>query len=60
MIESHLKAGSQKFTPGKDNPSSLEYGKSITDGCIGWEESSEVLRVLAAAVKERRSRKNNG
>jgi 3-deoxy-7-phosphoheptulonate synthase len=57
MIESHLKAGSQKFNPGKDNPSSLEYGKSITDGCIGWEESVEVLRVLAAAVKERRSRK---
>ena len=57
MIESHLKAGSQKFTPGKDSPSGLEYGKSITDGCIGWEQSSEVLRILAAAVKERRNLK---
>jgi 3-deoxy-7-phosphoheptulonate synthase len=56
MVESHLKAGSQKFTPGRDDPAALEYGKSITDGCIGWEESREVLRVLAKAVKARRGR----
>ncbi|MFO1269234.1 MAG: 3-deoxy-7-phosphoheptulonate synthase [Rubrivivax sp.] len=54
MVESHLHAGAQKFTPGKDNPAKLEYGKSITDACIGWDDSVEVLRELAAAVKARR------
>ncbi|MBL8342204.1 MAG: 3-deoxy-7-phosphoheptulonate synthase [Rubrivivax sp.] len=54
MVESHLHAGAQKFSPGKDDPSKLEYGKSITDACIGWDDSVEVLRELAAAVKARR------
>jgi 3-deoxy-7-phosphoheptulonate synthase len=54
MVESHLHAGAQKFSPGKDDPAKLEYGKSITDACIGWEDSVEVLRELAAAVKARR------
>ena len=54
MIESHLQSGSQKFTPGKDDPAMLAYGKSITDGCIGWDESVPVLEGLAAAVKARR------
>jgi len=54
MVESHLHAGAQKFTPGKDDPAKLEYGKSITDACIGWDDSVEVLRELAAAVKARR------
>ena len=54
MVESHLHAGAQKFTPGKDAPARLEYGKSITDACIGWDDSVEVLRELAAAVKARR------
>jgi 3-deoxy-7-phosphoheptulonate synthase len=54
MVESHLHAGHQKFTPGKDDPARLEYGKSITDACIGWDDSVEVLRELAAAVKTRR------
>jgi 3-deoxy-7-phosphoheptulonate synthase len=54
MIESHLVAGAQKFTPGKDKTSSLEYGKSITDACIGWDDSVGVLETLAAAVKQRR------
>ena len=54
MIESHLQAGNQKFSPGKDDPAKLEYGKSITDACIGWDDSVEVLRELAAAVKARR------
>jgi 3-deoxy-7-phosphoheptulonate synthase len=34
----------------------LEYGKSITDACIGWDDSLTVLQVLADAVKARRSR----
>ena len=54
MIESHLVAGAQKFTPGKDDPTALEYGKSITDGCIGWDDSLGVLEVLSEAVQARR------
>jgi 3-deoxy-7-phosphoheptulonate synthase len=54
MVESHLHAGAQKFSAGKDNPAKLEYGKSITDACIGWDHSLEVLDVLSAAVKARR------
>lgn len=56
MVESHLVGGAQKFTPGKDDASRLEYGKSITDACIGWSESMEVLDVLADAVRQRRAR----
>jgi len=55
MVESHLIAGAQKFTPGKDDLSKLEYGKSITDACLGWDDSVELLEVLAAAVKARRA-----
>jgi 3-deoxy-7-phosphoheptulonate synthase len=54
MVESHIQAGAQKFTPGKDNVAQLEYGKSITDACIGWDDSLTVLEVLAGAVKARR------
>jgi 3-deoxy-7-phosphoheptulonate synthase len=54
MIESHLNGGAQKFTPGKDDASALEYGKSITDACINWDDSVRVLERLAQAVKKRR------
>jgi 3-deoxy-7-phosphoheptulonate synthase len=50
MIESHLVAGRQDLVPGQ----SLAYGQSITDGCIGWEESLRVLEGLAASVRRRR------
>ena len=53
MVESHLHAGAQKFSAGKDDPARLEYGKSITDACIGWEHSLDVLDVLSEAVKAR-------
>lgn len=56
MIESHLQAGAQKFTPGKHDPAKLVYGQSITDACIGWDDSLTVLQVLADAVKARRRR----
>ena len=56
MIESHLEAGAQKFTPGKDDASKLTYGKSITDACLGWEPSQEALAVLSKAVKARRGK----
>ncbi len=54
MVESHLNAGAQKFTPGQDDAAQLEYGKSITDACIGWPDSLTVLDVLSEAVKARR------
>ncbi|MBL0729324.1 3-deoxy-7-phosphoheptulonate synthase [Piscinibacter sp. HJYY11] len=54
MVESHLKAGAQKFSAGKDDPAKLAYGQSITDACIGWDDSLEVLNVLSNAVKARR------
>ncbi len=56
MIESHLTAGAQKFTPGKDQPGALEYGKSITDACLGWDDSLSALADLSAAVAARRAR----
>jgi 3-deoxy-7-phosphoheptulonate synthase len=55
MLESHLTAGAQKFTPGKDQACDLEYGKSITDACLGWDDSVQALQILADAVKARRS-----
>ena len=54
MVESHLNAGAQKFTPGKDDAMKLAYGQSITDACIGWDDSVGVIDTLAAAVKARR------
>ena len=54
MVESHLQAGAQKFTPGKDRIAGLEYGKSITDACLGWDDSTQVLETLSQAVWLRR------
>jgi 3-deoxy-7-phosphoheptulonate synthase len=51
MIESHINAGRQDLLPGK----ALEYGVSITDGCIGWEETGTLLDSLASAVRRRRA-----
>ena len=56
MVESHLNAGAQKFSPGKDDPATLKHGLSITDACIGWDDSAQVLAGLADAVRRRRSR----
>ncbi|HET6828086.1 MAG TPA: 3-deoxy-7-phosphoheptulonate synthase, partial [Ramlibacter sp.] len=56
MVESHLNGGAQKFTPGKDDSAALEYGKSITDACIGWGDSLNVLEMLSDAVRTRRAR----
>ena len=50
MVESHLKAGRQDLVPGKE----LVYGMSITDGCIGWDDSRRILATLADAVRQRR------
>jgi len=50
MLESHLLAGRQDVEPGKE----LVYGQSITDACLGWEDSKKVLQDLAKAVRQRR------
>jgi 3-deoxy-7-phosphoheptulonate synthase len=50
MLESHLNAGRQDLVPGQP----LAYGVSITDGCIGWDDTVATLETLAAAVRERR------
>lgn len=50
MIESNLVEGSQKLT----DPSSLVYGQSITDSCLGWDDTVAALDELAAAVRQRR------
>ena len=56
MIESHLHAGAQKFNPGKDKTDKLEYGKSITDACLGWDDSLQALELLSQAVLARRQK----
>ena len=47
MIESYIEDGNQKINEGV-------YGKSITDACIGWDDTDALLRQLANAVKARR------
>ena len=56
MVESHLQAGAQKFTPGQDDAGKLSYGQSITDACLGWDHSLELLDVLSRSVAARRKR----
>ena len=53
MIESHLKEGRQDLVPGQE----LEYGKSITDACISWDDTVPVLETLAEGVRNRRVRR---
>ena len=50
MVESHLVEGRQDLLPEKP----LTYGQSITDACLGWDDSVAVLDKLAAAVRARR------
>ncbi|KAK4225740.1 putative phospho-2-dehydro-3-deoxyheptonate aldolase [Podospora fimiseda] len=52
MIESNINEGNQKVPA--EGPSALKKGVSITDACIDWESTVEVLEDLAAAVRERR------
>lgn len=53
MLESNLVGGSQKYDPGK----ALIYGQSITDACLGFDETIPVLEKLAEAVANRRAKK---
>ncbi|KAI8898504.1 hypothetical protein BC833DRAFT_589571 [Globomyces pollinis-pini] len=54
MIESNLKEGNQKVPA--SGPGDLAYGVSITDACIDWDTTEQVLRSLAAAVRTRRNK----
>jgi len=47
MLESFIVEGSQK----PDKPEKLVYGRSLTDGCIGWEETEELIGIFADSVK---------
>jgi 3-deoxy-7-phosphoheptulonate synthase len=48
MLESHLLEGRQEIVNGRQG---LRYGQSVTDACIGWETTEEVLERLAASVR---------
>jgi 3-deoxy-7-phosphoheptulonate synthase len=50
MVESHLNAGRQDLVPGRE----LKYGVSITDACLGWDDTVKLLDTLADAVRKRR------
>ena len=54
MIESNINEGSQKVPP--EGPSGLKKGVSITDACISWESTVDVLEDLAEAVRARRAK----
>jgi len=56
MLESFLVAGRQELS----DPAKLTYGQSITDACIGWDETDRLLRELAQAVRDRRVRGPGG
>lgn len=52
MIESHLHEGKQNIAPLK----SLKYGVSITDACIGWQDTENLLTTLAQATRTRNTK----
>jgi 3-deoxy-7-phosphoheptulonate synthase len=51
MLESNLVAGAQQHVPGRE----LVYGQSLTDACIGWDETYTLLGELAQAVRAGRA-----
>ena len=51
MIESNLLEGNQSM----DDLDKLEYGKSVTDACVSWETTVQMLDKLAEAVRARRN-----
>ena len=55
MVESHLREGAQPLHPGRTRPASLTFGQSVTDGCLGWDDSEALVEQLAWAVKRRRT-----
>ncbi|MBC7916485.1 MAG: 3-deoxy-7-phosphoheptulonate synthase, partial [Rhodoferax sp.] len=51
MLESHLEAGRQDIVDGRHG---LRYGQSVTDACIGWDSTVDVLKTLAGGIAQRR------
>ena len=56
MVESHLVAGRQDPVAGQP----LVYGQSVTDACLGWDDSLALLQTLAAGVERRRRARARG
>ncbi|KAJ3192912.1 hypothetical protein HK101_005751 [Irineochytrium annulatum] len=56
MIESHLVEGRQDIPNTPEGIKAMTYGQSVTDACIGWDDTVAVLRMLSDAVKVRRER----
>ncbi|MBT9504240.1 MAG: 3-deoxy-7-phosphoheptulonate synthase [Burkholderiaceae bacterium] len=54
MIESHLQPGRQDLAEGQTK-ADLKLGVSITDACLGWDQTLPLLQELAAAVRKRRA-----
>jgi len=54
MIESNLVEGNQNI-----NDENLVYGKSVTDACIGWEDTQKVLYTLSEAIEKRKNNAQN-
>ena len=57
MIESNIHEGKQPMPPAGSGKEALKYGVSITDGCVSWETTVEMLTKLSQAVQTRRSLK---
>ncbi|KAK7687531.1 3-deoxy-7-phosphoheptulonate synthase [Cerrena zonata] len=57
MIESHINEGKQSMPAGNQDKHCLKYGVSITDGCVGWDSTVEMLTSLSKAVQARRAKK---
>ena len=49
MIESNIVEGNQNI-----NDPDLVYGKSVTDACIGWEDTEKALYILSEAIEKRK------
>ena len=52
MVESHLEQGRQELTGNRDN---LRYGVSVTDACLGWADTRELVLRMADRLRERTS-----
>ena len=49
MIESHLEEGAQKIS------SEMKYGQSVTDSCVSWDTTVDMIKQLATDVRKRRA-----
>ena len=54
MIESHLEEGNQKIGP----LNKIKYGQSVTDACVGWEDTEIMINQLSKAIETRRKKLN--